>query len=108
MNIKLAENEVRVRINRNELALLLSGQAIFLQMAICPTPPLCFEVRTVDSQDDKLDWVSTRSNMTLLVSRQALVDLERILPSRAGIAENRVDYHGKALALVIEVDIKNR
>lgn len=108
MNIKLAENEVRVRINRNEVALLLSGELIFFKMAICLKRPLSFEVRTVDSQDEKLKLVSTESNITLLILRQALLDLERNLPSRAGIEENWVDYQGKKLALVIEVDIKNR
>lgn len=108
MNIKLAENEIRVRINRSDVALLLSGKLIFLKMAIYPERPLSFEVKTVDSQDEKLKLVSTQSNITLLVLRQALLDLESILPSRAGIEESWVDYQGQSLALVIEVDIKNR
>ena len=108
INIKWAENEIRVRMNRNDVALLLSGEHIFLEMAICPDRPLCFAVRTVDNQDNKLKLVYTQSTITMLVSRQALLDLEKILPSRAGIKENWVDYQGKMLALVIEVDIKNR
>src|SRR5437879_7657909 len=108
INIKLAENEVRVRINRHDVVTLLSGDVILLEMAICSERPLSFEVRTVDSQDEKLKLVSTQSNIKLLILRQALLDLEKILPSRAGIKENWVDYQGKNLALAIEVDIKNR
>lgn len=108
MNIKLSKNELRFRINHDDLKLLLIGENILLEMAIFPNRPLSFILSATDEIKKNLQLTSSESTFKLLILRQALLALQRRLPSKDGIQENTLDYEGKALRLVIEVDLKKR
>lgn len=108
MNIKLAKNTIRIRINRDELTSLLSGESLSLTMAITPDKPFCIDVSAVETQNKNIELITTPSRFVFTVLISALLDLEKKLPTKTGIQDNWTDYAENVLILALEVDVKNR
>ncbi len=108
MNIKLAKNTMRIRINRHELTSLLSGESLSLTMAITPDKPFSIVVNAVETQDKNIELTTTPSRFVFTVLISALLDLEKKLPTKTGIQDNWMDYAENVLILALEVDVKNR
>lgn len=108
LSVKISKNELRFRINHEDLKLLLSGKDIGLEMAIFPKQSLSFILCVTDEIDKNLQLISSESNLKVLIMKKALLALQERLPSKDGIQENVLDYDEKALKLAIEVDLKKR
>lgn len=108
MNIKILKNELRFRIDHSDVELLLAGKNLLLEMSIFPEYPLFFMLSVVDVADQKLQFISEKSTGRLFVLKDALITLQKRLPSKEGIQENVMDCEGKTLKLTVEVDLKRR
>ena len=108
MNIKILKNELRFRIDHSDVELLLAGENLLLEMSIFPEHSLCFILSVIDAANQKLQFVSEKSTVKLFVLKDALLALQKRLPSKEGIQENVMDCGGKTLKLTVEVDLKRR
>ncbi len=107
MNLRIEGQQLRFRISKEELAVLLSGSTI--------TQPTCFpKMRVLDiditSQDIEpvLQLMFNGDCMMLAVQKQAAKNLFHALPSREGIKVKQTINAAQTLELILEVDIRTQ
>jgi hypothetical protein len=108
ISLKLAYNEVRLRINRDDLTRLLSGHLLSLDLAIYLDKSQRVEISSAENQNNKIQLISSPAKMHFIVLKSALLALEKKLPSKSGINDSVKDHTGNLIALGLEIDVKNR
>jgi hypothetical protein len=106
MNVRLADHSVRCRATNAELAILLSGRAIALELALPRDHVFRVNVRPSPLGQWQLD--SDPTGLWLTIPTSALQELADSLPSRFGL-EHRFELPADGYVVVnFEVDVKDR
>jgi hypothetical protein len=106
MKVRFAEQSVRCRVTRAELATLLSGRAIALEVTMPREHVFRLNVRPSALDQWQLD--SDPTGLWLTIPRTELQALSESLPSREGIERAFELSNGGSVSMSFEVDVKDR
>jgi hypothetical protein len=104
MNLRFAENSIRIRISTEEFAQLQAGKSMALEVPL----PRGHLFRAKINQSNAPDWQfdSDPTGLWLSVPRNELEVLAKQLPRKEGIAHDFVTQQG-GLQVSLEVDVKS-
>jgi hypothetical protein len=105
MNLRFAENSIRIRVSTDEFAQLHAGKSMGLEVPL----PRGHAFRAKINQSNAADWQfdSDPTGMWLSVPRVELDKLAKSLPSKEGLMHDFITQQG-ALQVCLEVDAKKR
>ncbi|MFO7304194.1 MAG: hypothetical protein C0P74_001640 [Gammaproteobacteria bacterium] len=106
MNVRFANQAVRCRVKRAELASLLSGRALTLEVSLPREQFFRFSVRPSSLSQWQLEADPTGYWLTIPV--EALRALSESLPSREGLRHAFETANGTTVEVSFEVDVKDR
>jgi hypothetical protein len=106
MNVRFSHQSLRCRVKRVELATLLSGRAIALEVALPRDHVMRVNVRPSPLNQWQLD--SDPTGIWLTIPSSELHELSESLPSREGLQRTFELANGAALEVSFEVDVKDR
>jgi|HigsolmetaAR203D_1030402.scaffolds.fasta_scaffold00011_106 hypothetical protein len=106
MNVRFAEGAVRCRVRGEELAHLLAGQALVLEVALPRDRMFRFSVRPSLLGQWQLD--SDPTGIWLSIPTKELQALSERLPSREGLSHAFELASGATMSVSFEVDVKDK
>jgi hypothetical protein len=106
MNVRFSHQSLRCRVKRAELATLLSGRSIALEVALPRDHVMRVNVRPSPLNQWQLD--SDPTGIWLTIPSSELYELSESLPSREGLQRTFELTNGAALEVSFEVDVKDR
>jgi hypothetical protein len=106
MKVRFAENSVRCRATKAELATLLSGRAVALEVALPRDHVFRINIRPSALAQWQLD--SDPTGLWLTVPRSELEALSESVPSREGIEHAFELSTGGSVTVSFEIDVKDR
>lgn len=105
MNVRLAPHEVRFRVMRDELELLLSGRSLALRVAL--TGHHEFQASVIAARVGAWRLDSDPTGLWLTLPREELETLAGSVPAAAGLTHDFELPQGQMLQLTFEVDVRS-
>lgn len=105
MNLRISNHQLRFRITRDELDLLLGGTILHLELDIGAQPLIC-HISTSDGMEP-LNLSIAGNLWHLAVNKDALTNFAASLPTREGI-EHEVQLGASPVRLMLEVDVRRK
>jgi hypothetical protein len=106
MNVRFSEGSVRCRVKRGELAKLLAGRALTLEVSLPRDHAFRLSVRPSSLAQWQLE--SDPTGLWLTIPTTELQKLAESLPSREGLTHAFELTDGGSVVFSFEVDVKDK